>query len=1337
MNSSNNNNNDRTATFMWDHINSQAYSKAIATTTTTSTATTDNNNNSSNNISVMPKLNRLNIAPMTTSTTPPDLHSLPTKQQPDHPDMTDSSKRRRIDPLPIIDANNHSQHYEHHYRGQQLSVNNNNNFYARPLFSSLPARMNSNLRQLQQQQLFTSPSSSPPQQQAHQIHRSQSLASLRSIDVSSSMQQQQQQQQYPYALPPAHHSRPSAPTLSPSLSMQTVTDLYRQQQQQSRPQSQPLIRHHHHSNNEHSSSTITTVQQQQYQQVSSAPSSLSFIKTTPSPQQQQLAGEDDDDLIVDEEMTNKNVCIGMIKTDIVTVRPLDLIKDEQFEPIRLESEGKRDSVNYSFTVTSRGTPRKFYGWVPFEDTKILGPLVDHRLIWWDALIPRGKINHARTPLYIILYCRPSHVDIISKSFECYHATLKEPPFFNPACRYKNPHQQLLLRQQQQQLDNNNRLWSVGRPGGGGSRSYSPALLSEQQQQATEQTRRDIAQLLDSIDDEANRRKLRKRKKRQEKLQKIGTKDNQIVLSDDDDNNNGERNNNRSNDMNDGNEKMAIDEINKEDDGDEDDEEGTQVDGLTVKLMPHQSRGVDWMIGREANETSSGGILADMGLGKTIQTIGLMVSTMEAAAKRPTLIITPLALIQQWATEIRTKTEKGKVSVLVYHGANRSKDPSVFLQYDVVITTYQVVASDIPNTTKRGRRRNINSLNNNTNDSGAIDEEMTDIQTPGVSEDSMTPSSSAPGSPNNRKLDDHSKNNNKLTKPGYGPLFQIEWYRVVLDEAQQIKNRNTRSALSCTELGAKKRWCLTGTPMQNHVDELYSLLRFLRIQPLCDFQSFKKTISIPIQAGQGQLALERLKVVLMAVMLRRTKQILKSRQEAEEQDEDEEEGRTQEEQPRASSSTTTASVSGVVTEEATLGSNNSHGSSPATSSLLSSNVQPKKEYSESSNLSTELSLKLPPRNKRDVVLTFSSAERKFYDFLNTKTKSTVERLFRAGKGERNYLNMLCMLLRLRQACDHPKLVLKAMGNDADALDELSTAAARNNNNSVSPSSSSSISNSGAGGRKDAREANSEAIAQRTIMAKMAADLGWQGVGQVGQSVFDKDSNNGNTNSGEGSLCELCGRINNTKSRSGSYCSACTKQIEFYTQQQQQDQQDDDTNISLMTTSSKSNKVLEILNETRLKYPREKTIIFSQFTSMLDLMEEQLQRSGFKYCRYDGSMSNHLREKNLDALRTDNECTIMLISLKCGSLGLNLTAANHVILMDVWWNPSVEEQAIDRVHRIGQRKPVRVVRLVIDGTIEQKIIKLQQKKAQMVQGALGDGMIKNSKLTMREIRTLFDL
>ncbi|KAF7730072.1 hypothetical protein EC973_003018 [Apophysomyces ossiformis] len=874
--------------------------------------------------------------------------------------------------------------------------------------------------------------------------------------------------------------------------------------------------------------------------VNNPPTALPQLHT-PSPSVQP-SEEEDSEVIIDEEMTNRNVCIGMMKTDIVTLKALDLIKDEQYEPIRLESEGKRDAENYSFTVTSRGIPRKFYGWVPFEDTKVLGPLVDSRLVWWDAVIPRGRVKQARTPLYIILYCRPHHVDPIARFFESCRTILQEPPFFNPACRYKNPHVHL-----------------HDRPSGRAGRPCDRMLESQD-----ERTRRDIAQLLDSIPDDTL-----KRSRGQDK-------NDPIELDDE--------------------EKSNV----------EEEDLDLNIDGLNITLMPHQARGVAWMIDRETNESSCGGILADMGLGKTIQTIALVVSTM-ASPRRVTLIVTPLALIQQWATEIRTKTKEDGVKVLVHHGPNRTKDPAVFLEYDVIVTTYQVVASDMPSTEKRGRGKK-----------SSHEESQTPVDSPQSSSNSgSTTASTTPVAGEPMVADDE-----QTLKPGYGPLFQVKWYRVVLDEAQQIKNRNTRSAISCSELTSEKRWCLTGTPIQNHVDELYSLLAFLRIQPLADYSTFRKTISLPIQLGQGKLALERLKVVLMAVMLRRTKDVLNK-------DEDYHTG------------------AGAETGAET----------PSQSSDVSSSDN-------DTSLSSKLSLQLPSKAKKDVVLEFSEAERALYDLLTTKTRNTVEKIFRAGKGDRNYLNMLCMLLRLRQACDHPQLVLKSVGADTDAL-ELATENVSANNQ-----------------RREAREA-SEAITERLMMAKMATDLGWQGVGQVGQSVFDKSSMTSR-------ICELCGRSLGTEQAGFPFCKPCLEQVECYTTDRQ--------NQRKLSNSTKINKMLEILIETRRDFPTEKTIIFSQFTSMLDLMEEPLMANGFK---------------------------------------LNLTAANRVILTDIWWNPAVEEQAIDRVHRIGQKLPVQVTRLIMDKTIEQKIVLLQQRKAQIAKGALGDGMIRNSKLTTKEIRSLFDL
>lgn len=276
----------------------------------------------------------------------------------------------------------------------------------------------------------------------------------------------------------------------------------------------------------------------------------------------------------------------------------------------------------------------------------------------------------------------------------------------------------------------------------------------------------------------------------------------------------------------------------------------------------------------------------MGLGKTIQTIGLIVSTTIKEKRRMTLIVTPLALIHQWVEEIKTKTEPNRLRILKHHGPNRTKNAKDFYDYDIVVTTYQVVASDMAE-----------------------------------------------------------KDNTAI-----GPLFEIDWYRIVLDEAQQIKNRQTKSSLSCTALKATKRWCLTGTPIQNNIDELYSLFRFLNVQPLCDYPTFKRNISIPIQNGDTQIAMERLKAVLMAIMLRRTKQFVKNGKEEQKQQ--------------------------------------------------------------------DISLELPVKHRNDVLLTFHAHERTLYDLLLKRTRDTI-----LSMNQQKYMNILCLLLRLRQGTKNLNFFVK--------------------------------------------------------------------------------------------------------------------------------------------------------------------------------------------------------------------------------------------------------------------------------------------------------------------------
>ena len=131
---------------------------------------------------------------------------------------------------------------------------------------------------------------------------------------------------------------------------------------------------------------------------------------------------------------------------------------------------------------------------------------------------------------------------------------------------------------------------------------------------------------------------------------------------------------------------------------------------------------------------------------------------------------------------------------------------------------------------------------------------------------------------------------------------------------------------------------------------------------------------------------------------------------------------------------------------------------------------------------------------------------------------------------------------------------------------------------------------------------------------------------------------------------------------------------------------------------------------------KALVFSQWTSLLDLIEPVLRQIGIEFTRLDGSTRD--RAAVVDTFQAEAGPPVMLVSLKAGGTGLNLTAADHVFLCDPWWNPAVEDQAADRAHRIGQVRPVMIYRLVAENTVEERILELQQRKRAIGEAALGD-------------------
>ena len=166
-----------------------------------------------------------------------------------------------------------------------------------------------------------------------------------------------------------------------------------------------------------------------------------------------------------------------------------------------------------------------------------------------------------------------------------------------------------------------------------------------------------------------------------------------------------------------------------------------------------------------------------------------------------------------------------------------------------------------------------------------------------------------------------------------------------------------------------------------------------------------------------------------------------------------------------------------------------------------------------------------------------------------------------------------------------------------------------------------------------------------------------------------------------------------------------------------------------------KLEEIGRELTENISNHKALIFSQFLGMLALIKEKLKELGVVYEYFDGSTSAADREKAINRFQSDDECRVFLISLKAGGVGLNLTAADYVYIVDPWWNPAVEQQAIDRTHRIGQTKNIFAYRMICTDTVEDKILKLQERKRNLAKDLITDdeGFVKS--LTREDVEYLF--
>jgi DNA repair protein RAD16 len=178
-----------------------------------------------------------------------------------------------------------------------------------------------------------------------------------------------------------------------------------------------------------------------------------------------------------------------------------------------------------------------------------------------------------------------------------------------------------------------------------------------------------------------------------------------------------------------------------------------------------------------------------------------------------------------------------------------------------------------------------------------------------------------------------------------------------------------------------------------------------------------------------------------------------------------------------------------------------------------------------------------------------------------------------------------------------------------------------------------------------------------------------------------------------------------------------------------------NLAEFASSTKISAVVAAITAMRATEPDAKAIVFSQYVNMLDLVEWSLHKKGIKCVNYQGSLPMNQRRSILQAFNQQDQITVILISLKAGGEGLNLQRASHVFILDPWWNPAVEAQAIQRAHRIGQKKKVTAVRFITKDTIEERMLQLQEKKALVFEGTVGSSAQALSSLTQEDLAFLF--
>lgn len=632
----------------------------------------------------------------------------------------------------------------------------------------------------------------------------------------------------------------------------------------------------------------------------------------------------------------------------------------------------------------------------------------------------------------------------------------------------------------------------------------------------------------------------------------------------------------------------------------------------------------------------GGILADMmGLGKTLSILALVVGSLAAAEEfakqdppetgadplvrnaKSTLLVSPLSTMANWEEQIATHIESESLSYYVYHGGNRTQAIEELSGYDVIITTYAIVANEL-----LGRSR----------------------------------------------------------KKERSPLAQINFFRIVLDEAHMIREQSTSQSKAICMLSAQRRWAVTGTPVQNRLDDLGALIKFLRVKPFHEKGGFTQFILSPFKSADPEI-LPKLRLLVDSITLRR----LKDR------------------------------------------------------------------------------IDLPPRHDQLVMLPFSNEESVLYEWFAKDSDYKMKIIAgenRKGLGGKTYVHILRAIMRLRLICAH--------GRELLSEEDLKITEGFSVNNAIDLEDLEDDKDKPVLSARQAyemlmlfRETNADSCAQcaRKVGPKETSESDYLSTG--------KNEITGYMLPCYQIVCKECFEdvklslqqkgISMTDTQNRFTCPYCDQYLRtsFFelTQEGIEDAEEaknkareNPRQAKIMGRyggpHTKTKALIEALRESEhesegLDRPI-KSVVFSGWTSHLDLIQIALEDNQFKFARLDGRMSRSKRTAALDSFRDDPSVTIFLISIGAGGLGLNLTTGSKVYIMEPQFNPAAEAQAVDRIHRLGQTREVTTTRFIMKESFEEKMLELQRKKQNLADLSMNRGKLDKAeanKQRLEELRSLF--